>query len=669
MNRRSGSITVYLSFIGILIFALLGTLIETARYRVCKNHVARTTGMAAEGLLTEYSRPLYDHYGLFFIESGGEPYEQVMANYIGDTMEAAGQKKDKTLRYKDFLAGHLTDIQLTHRTYVGDDQASALQREITEYMSKEVTKEAMEQWLHNTSKLDTIEKEAKKIEETVDKEKQAAELDEELLELMKLVDGISVSKGKISCRDTFIKCFAVKGKKGQNFGITEALVWKKMKEHIDERTMTWDFSEKGSFLKKLQKVKEKINEGIKVGTRLEKKCKEIGITSNRHDNMIRKIVVALPSLEKNREIIEKTQEMLQENSVKDCKKDLEALWRDYDTTSIVFDYNGVQEEGGGENPKDSLADGWEKGILNLVCKNTEKLSKKSISNPDGYSLYYGESQESQEYEKRFKDFQKEDKVKLSGVLGDMGTYALNEFCLDRYIQKKFGNYTGKDMKWKQALDYGWEYVIAGNGSDIENLKSICYRIFTIRSVINFMALYKDAGKRGQAEAAAIAVVGFTGLQPLITFVKTIILLTWSMVESLVDIAGLFLNRHVPVLKTSADITTTFAQIFLINGDAIINRAEHLKKEGKGSYGYKDYILLFLASTKKTTRLYRIMDLIENTMRKNGYDGFQLGMCVHDIRVRTRMNFQAKFFHFSILEKLLGRNLQNYVITEEITAGY
>ena len=80
MARKKGSITVFLSLTGILIFALIGTLVETARYTACSNHAARTLRLAAEGLLTEYSRPLYEHYGLFFLESEGTPFETVISN-------------------------------------------------------------------------------------------------------------------------------------------------------------------------------------------------------------------------------------------------------------------------------------------------------------------------------------------------------------------------------------------------------------------------------------------------------------------------------------------------------------------------------------------------------------------------------------------------------------
>ena len=115
-----GSITVFLSLVFLLVFALFGTLLETARYTVCKNHAARTLRTGAEGLLSEYNRPLYEHYGLFFIEKGGTPYEQVIGRYAGDTISAADKGE------MDFLDGGIDDIQVKNKVYLGDNHAEAL---------------------------------------------------------------------------------------------------------------------------------------------------------------------------------------------------------------------------------------------------------------------------------------------------------------------------------------------------------------------------------------------------------------------------------------------------------------------------------------------------------------------------------------------------------------
>lgn len=619
--------------------------------------------MATESLLTEYSRPLYEQYSLFFIESEGTPYARVIADYAGDTMEAAEKGN------KDFLAGHLTDLQVTHKTYLGDDKAAALQQEITDYMGREVTKEGLEKLLQKSSQLEKIEEEAEKIEQRVEEEKEEARLDQQLLEFMKLVDGISVSDGKISCSRDFVKCFAIKEKRGENFSVTEAAVWDKMKKHIDESTRTWKINDKTAFLARIGRVRSVTDQAIKKSEELQSAYSITKSSQGNHATMIQRILAVASCLQTNKSILQKTEEMLQSRSVAECKEDLVNLWRDYDTTSIAFDYTGVQETGGAANPKDSLAGAWSKGILNLVCKDSENISEKSMEAPDAFADYYGQQEKTTDYENRVSDFTADDTVELTGVLGNMGKYALDEFCLDRYIQKKFGNYVENMTSWKQVLDYGLEYVVAGKGSDQENLKSVLHRIMLIRTVVNFIAISGDSTKKAEAEAAALAVVGFTGLQPLITLMKTLILLTWSMVESLVDIAALLLQKHVPVIKKASEVTTGFSQVFQINRDSIVGRASRCKKESSSSFGYMEYLLLFLASTKQSTRLYRVMDLIQHNMRINGYPDFRLGTCVYDVKVRGTMSFSAQFFRSAVLEKMLGRSLQTYSITEEITAGY
>ena len=663
MASSKGSITVFLSLTAILIFALLGTLVETARYTVCKNHVLRTLQTAAEGLLTEYSRPLYEQYGLFFIESEGTPYTDVMAKYIGDTTEAAAKGN------KDFLAGHLTSLDVIDKTYSGDNKAAALRQEITDYMGREVTKESLDKLLGKSSQLQNIEEQAKRMEETVEKEKEEAKMDRQLLELMRLVDGISVTNGKVSCCRDFVKCFATREKKGQNFSVTEPVVWEKMKPQVDERTRTWKITGKADFLVKISRVKQITEKAIEKGKELQAAYSSAISTQEREENGIQKILAALPCLPANLSILEKTEQLLQKASVEECREDLQLLWQDYDTTSIVFDYTGVQESGGADSPKDALKGSWGKGILNLVCANPKDLSKKSIANPDMFAQYYDCNEESADYDSRIGAFADTDTVGLSGVLGDMGEYALDEFCLDSYIQKKFGSFVNQITEWKQALDYGLEYVVAGKGSDEDNLKSVLNRILLIRTVVNTAALYQDKAKKAEAQAAAVAVVGFTGLQPLITLTKTMILITWAIVESLVDIAGLLQQKEVPLWKKPSQITTDFLQVFQINRNAIVGRASKLKKQGKHSFGYQQYLLLFLASTAQDIRLYRVMDLIQQNMRINAYKDFKLGLCVHDIKVRGTMNFPTQFFRLAVLQKMSGRNLKNYSLTQEVVVGY
>ncbi len=666
-NNVSGSITVFLSLTGILVMALLGTLLETARYEACGNHAERTLRTSAEALLAEYNRPLYDQYGLFFLEGTGKPYEEVIAEYVGDTLEAADGGE------MDFLKGQTEEISVADRVRIGDEKAEPLQREIRQMMLHTLTKKQLKSFLNKTSDITDTDSRARDIEKTVEREQEAAKVDQELLKLMKLVDGISVSEGKVKGSRTFIKMFVTKKKKPQNFGVTQKAVWDAMKPGLDETPLHFDTMKKARFQEKVREALAMTKEAIELSSSLKNTWKATaGKTSEfaDHDKRMGEILDSFSVLETNRKILLETQELLSGEVTDETRETLETLWRDYDTESIVFDYTGVEEKGGGENPLDALGAAWGDGLLSLVCEETDKISGKSVDSPDNFAGLYGEQEDSEDYGKRVDDFAREESVELSGVLGAAGDYAMDEFCLDSYIQKRFGSYADrKSSAWKKSLEYQWEYIVSGEKSDKENLEGVLNRILLIRTVVNFAAIYKDGGKKAQAYGAAAAVVGFTGMEPLIRLTQTLILVAWSLVESMVDLAGLLKGRDVPLVKTPDGILTSFPEIFLITRGAVTGRAERFKKSSGKSFGYKEYLLLFLASSGQSVKRYRIMDLIQWDMVKNGYPEFQLGQCVFSLEARGRFSFPSRFFRMPVLEQMLARKIQSYPSSCQVRVSY
>ncbi len=655
MIRKEGSITVFLTLVSVLILALLGTLVETARYTACKNHGARTLRTASEALLTEYSRPLYENYHLFFLESTGTPYEKVIADYGNDSMSVS------------MLAGEISSIEVDNITYLGDDGAAALQKEINTYMSRKVTKDQLEKLLSQSQKLSEIESQAKEIEETVQEEKELAQLDVQVLELMKLIDGVTVVDGTPQCEPAFVKMFATEKVKGQNFSITEPAVWNVVKEKLDDTTFTWKEWNTTKFYNQVVKVRQITESAIEKGKQLKTDFEKTGSK----DEQMAAFIKSLDVLSGNLRVLQQTESLWNSEETQEEKlKQLKTLWKDYDTKTIAFQYAGVGSTGEGDSPKDSFSDAWDKGILNLVCQDSSKLSQKQVENADAFLTYYEESEEEEEsYEENVSDFLQTDEVSLSGVLGDMGNYAMDEFCLDSYIQQIFDSYLEKQGGWEHALDYQWEYIVSGESSDIDNLKSVLNRILLIRVVINYFAIYKDVTKRELAYGAAAALVGFTCMEPLIRFTQLIIILIWAFIESLVDIAGILQGKDVPVIKSSSKVLTSFPELFLISQEAICGRAEKFGKAEKKSFGYNEYILLFMATTKKSTRLYRMMDLIQWDMVKNGYTNFQLGNCVYGFETIGKFIFPAKFFRLNIIEKILGRKMNQYYTTTSISVSY
>ncbi|MBO6109128.1 MAG: hypothetical protein J6P16_06980 [Eubacterium sp.] len=522
-------------------------------------------------------------------------------------------------------------------------------------------------------------------------------LDERIQRLMRLVDGVRLKKnGQVSVDSYFAKKFtAEKDYTGSDFGVGQAAVWSEMKKRIDETPVKWKDIDDG-FETKLDRIIEKTEEAIEEGDRL-----IADVNGGSHSDMAERVISGLPSLRANLRVLTQTKELINDPDMdtKEMKKELKSLWMDYDTSALSFDYSGVDNAGGEDaSPMEALSDAAGGGLLSLVTDQPDRISDKGIKQSDIYADYYEQEPDKKEYSDSMSKLADEEEVRLSGVLGSIGGYAIEEFALDNYITKMLTGYTPGDKgaeqdassegalnvrsgdadntetgdvkkEWKHALDYGWEYVIAGGKSDRSNLESVLSRILLLRVVANFTAIISDGAKRAEAYAAAAAVVGFIGLAFLIRFTQTLILITWAFVESLTDVAALLMGKDVPLIKTSSGVKTTFPEIFLITNSAITDRAKTYGEGRAASFGYREYIWMFLAMTEKKIRLYRVMDLIEMDMKKNGYEGFNFGQCVFDMTVEAGFFYPAKFFTLPAVEKLLDRDISGREYLCRIRTGY
>lgn len=660
-GKSKGSITVFMSLAGVLILAMLGTCLETARYTTCAGSGAEILRTGAEALFTEYSRPLYEHYGLFFLEDGGESYEKVISSYVADGLQNESG-------FTDLLGGELTSLDIGKITRAGDDEAKALSKEITTYMTRFLTGEMLKKLTGKMEGFSDAKKTAEQIDKTVEEEKEDKKLDERILRLMYLVDGVRVSgSGGISVDHFFAKKFAVKKSiSGTDFGVAESVVWEKMKRNIDKTPANWDDMGPG-VISDIEKVLRKTETAIVEGERLKS-----DYVASKHSDMADRVIAGLSSLDSNKRVLERTLEILRDDhlTVKDKKDFLDEVWKEYDTVSLSFDYTGAgQAEGDDADPLDALGDGMGDGLLGLVCD--KKLSEKNIKHPDRYAGVYGEeSVEEDDPSDCIDKLTSDEEVHLSEGLKDVASDTMDEFALDMYALEKFTGYTAtQKTDWKRALDYGWEYIVAGKKSDKDNLESVLFKILLIRAAMNFVAIISDSAKRAEAMAMATAIIGFTGLIFLIKFTQTLIIIAWAFVEGMTDVAALLQERDVPILKTSKDIVTTLPEIFLITNEAITTRAKRYGKVEGFSFGYKEYVMMFMMMSSAATRKYRIMDLIDADMRKNGYKGFSIGKCAFDMEVEASFRFPSRFFRLPMISDILNRDLSGYSFTCLVREGY
>ena len=240
------------------------------------------------------------------------------------------------------------------------------------------------------------------------------------------------------------------------------------------------------------------------------------------------------------------------------------------------------------------------------------------------------------------------RIDLSTTIGyrklDKGNYdmdyensATDEIIFNLYLKDMFTNFrTVIGVEETGGLLYQQEYIVGGKASDIENLAVVIEKILWLREGVNFVYLLTDKVKMAEADALATALVGYTGIVPLIAATKMAILAVWAYGESLVEVGILLNGGKVDFIKTTENWHLSLSQLAQVD--------DYVKDSNSGDrvgMAYEDFLWLFLSATSKKDRCYRSMDIIEqNIQKKSGVDNFRMDHCVYyvgaEISVNSRM---------------------------------
>ena len=178
--------------------------------------------------------------------------------------------------------------------------------------------------------------------------------------------------------------------------------------------------------------------------------------------------------------------------------------------------------------------------------------------------------------------------------------------LKDYIHENFACFTtweGREQK-ESALRYEREYLVCGEASDQENLKSAVSRIFILRFMTNYINAEKDGKINARAEKIARKAVGKEGLPDSVKDAKTVLIAVLSYGETIVDMRKLLKGGKVKGDKREGSFYLTFDSY-----------AERIRSgntgKAAGDTSYEDYLDLILTSEKlKDLYLYRMMDLMQ-----------------------------------------------------------
>lgn len=268
------------------------------------------------------------------------------------------------------------------------------------------------------------------------------------------------------------------------------------------------------------------------------------------------------------------------------------------------------------NPLDVIKQIKKTGILGLVMRNPEEVSKKTLEKDQLVSR------------RRRENGNMRLPGKQSGVAADA--------VFLEYLTSRFGNF--REPKEKSGLAYQMEYLLGGKTSDRENLKKVVNKLLFVREGVNFLCIGGNARMRHEAELLAAALTAAIPIPGITAATTAALLLAWAYGESLLDVRQLLAGGKVPLVKTEQSIKLTL--------NNLIHLTEVLKEcDSGGGEGvdYEGYLQILLVGGSQKEYPMRALDLIETELRqKENYGSFCIDHCIAGLSAQAEWQFKPVF---------------------------
>ncbi len=282
-----------------------------------------------------------------------------------------------------------------------------------------------------------------------------------------------------------------------------------------------------------------------------------------------------------------------------------------------------------------------------------------------------------------------DTAGISHLLEGMAQYGasdlLGSLYLNEYAVGMFQNASevGKNAvtlsqfeKSEHYLNYEVEYILMGKDNDYENVMAVVAILFSLRIVLNMIALFMDGEKMARLNELGAAVAGWWSMGIGGAVLVAGLMLLWSIVESVSDVQRLLAGESVPLVKTAATWETDI--LGNIWGEGAEAVAEELTGENNNKAlnlipepDYADYMRMLLLSpmTDEETELYRMMDLIQMNLEKSRQKSVDLDSLVTAFEVKGDFKINPLFMKLPFMSPSSGIGEEAYHFEEEAQAAY
>lgn len=276
------------------------------------------------------------------------------------------------------------------------------------------------------------------------------------------------------------------------------------------------------------------------------------------------------------------------------------------------------------NPIEHVGHLKQSSVLDLVMPKDRSVSEKTIS--------LEETPEFRVLNQGYGEF--------SDVAEETGT--LSVLLFGEYLLEHFTAYT--DEERSGALEYELEYILAGKGSDQENLKYVVNKLMLLRYVPNYVYLQTNTEKKAEAKALALTLCSLLAVPAITEAAAQVILLSWAYGETVMDLRSLLGGSRVPLVKDDTSWQLSLSSLMSLGTSEDTNEG----KDTAGGMDYRDYLRMLLFLEGKESRGLRTLGMIEQNLRiKSGLTWFRADLCVGRMEIWTECRLRREIrYRFS-----------------------
>ena len=206
-------------------------------------------------------------------------------------------------------------------------------------------------------------------------------------------------------------------------------------------------------------------------------------------------------------------------------------------------------------------------------------------------------------------------------------------AVNQYIFTYFRHYCGEENLSDTFFKNEIEYILCGKADDEIARKKIRQKLILLRNMLNLTYLYSCPEKR--EAAMALAAVMTPGPEAVLT--QGVLLELWAFAEAENDIAILYDNKSVALLKGDSNWAVSLENAVGqadFEGNAESETRRYIRPESMEGADYEDYLRILMNTVPERIRILRAMDLIQINMKYLYCDYFR----IQDYYVGLRYNF-------------------------------